>query len=269
VLYAISMVKDEVDIIADTLRHLASEGVEGIVIADNLSTDGTWDLLHDMRSELDLEYLLTRDTEPAYYQSRKMTALARTAVARGASWIVPFDADELWYAPQWTLAADLAARASDVNVVEAELYDYVATGLDPAGIMPFQRLRYRRPVPAPLRKVAFRARRDVVVQAGNHDVTMPAIKRQSGLTIAHFPYRSAEQMVRKAVNGAAAYALTDLPDYQGAHWRQYGSLVDHGGPLVLHGVFQQYFFEADPVDAGLQLLPAPFCRWAGRDLEHF
>jgi hypothetical protein len=38
------------------------------------------------------------DREPAYFQAAKMTRLARAAARAGADWVVPFDADELWFA---------------------------------------------------------------------------------------------------------------------------------------------------------------------------
>ena len=42
---AVGMVKDEIDIIEPVLRHLVAEGVDRILLLDNLSTDGTSETL--------------------------------------------------------------------------------------------------------------------------------------------------------------------------------------------------------------------------------
>jgi hypothetical protein len=115
--------------------------------------------------------------------------------------------------------------------------------------------------------VAFRWHPDAVIHQGNHDVTLPEYEfaRSGGefvaMQVRHFPYRSPEQMVRKARNGAAAYAATDLPAEQGAHWRSYGDLIDRYGEEALHDVYRQHFWFLSPVDAGLVCDPAPYLRW--------
>jgi hypothetical protein len=67
------------------------------------------------------------------------------------------------------------------------------------------------------------------------------------LEVRHYPYRSPEQMIRKARNGAAAYAATDLPETVGQHWRDYGRLTDE----QIGEVFRRYFWSADPEADGL------------------
>jgi len=106
-LWAVTMVRDELDIIEATLRHLESEGVEGIIVADNLSTDGTYEWLQDNAANFDCQLLVQQDPDPAYYQSRKMTALAHQAFELGAAWTLPFDADEIWYNGNTTLELNL------------------------------------------------------------------------------------------------------------------------------------------------------------------
>jgi hypothetical protein len=120
----------------------------------------------------------------------------------------------------------------------------------------------RQPHRAPLPKVAFRWQDGAVIHQGNHGVTLPtAASSVGGLEVRHFPYRSVEQFVRKARNGAAAYAATDLPVDVGAHWRSYGELLERYGEEVLHDVFRRHFWFLSPADAGMVLDPAPYCRW--------
>lgn len=255
--FGVSMCRDEADVIAGTLRHMADE-VDELIVADNRSVDGTREILAGLATILPLTVL--DDLDPAYEQSRKMTALAQRAAERGATWIVPFDSDELWYGP--SRVADVLEQADDCNVATAALYNHLATALDEPDVDPFRSMVWRQREPGPLPKVAFRWQSGAVIHQGNHGVTLPAGAIEKPLLeIRHFPARSAEQFVRKGVNGAEAYALTDLPETEGAHWRGYGRLVDAHGPDVLGEVFRQHWWYLSPVDAGLICDPAPYQRW--------
>ncbi len=248
--WAVAMVRDEADIIEQTVTRMLGQ-VDHVLVADNGSTDGTREILE----RLDVE--LIDDPEPGYYQSRKMTALAARAAAAGADWIVPMDADEVWYSPHGRIADVLSGLPVDVAIAPAEIYDHVATSADPPG-PPVEAIGWRRRSCGELPKVACRARVDVVIEQGNHGAHHPAGVQDGLLVVRHFPYRSAEQFVRKARNGAAAYAATDLPDHQGAHWRQYGALLDAQGPEALEDVYRQWFWCADPtLDRELIFDPCP------------
>lgn len=255
---AVSMVKDEADVIAGTLTHMADE-VDFLIVADNGSLDGTREILAELADDLPLTVL--DDPEVAYRQSEKMSALAATAAGRGATWIVPFDADELWVSRPDRISVDLAC--CDADIATAQLYNHFPSGIDPDELDPFRSIVWRQPDPAPLPKVAFRWREGAVIHQGNHGVTLPGTTRtQHGiLEVRHFPYRSAEQFVRKARNGAAAYAATDLPENIGAHWRGYGDILNRHGVEALAEVFRTHFWHLSPVDAGLIPDPAPYRRW--------
>jgi len=250
------MVRDEADVIAGTLRHMADE-VDWLLVADNGSTDGTREILDDLEDELPLT--IFDDPDPAYYQSAKMTALAADAAARGAVWVVPFDADELWYS---------AHRIRDVlpgqpePIAVARLFNHLATAVDVDDPDPFVSMVWRQPQAAPLAKVAFRWEPGAVIAQGNHGVTLPSGGAGiPSLEIRHFPARSAAQFTRKGLNGAAAYAATNLPPSEGAHWRSYGHLVETRGPGVLAEVFREHWWYLSPTDAGLVRDPAPYMRW--------
>lgn len=255
--WAVTMVKDEADVIAGTLAHMADEGVAGIIVADNGSTDGTRDIIDSL--DLSCQLVVVDDPDPAYHQSEKMTALAGRAARCGATWIVPFDADEIWVAPH--RVADVL-EAMPCDIVTAQLYDHRPSAADPADPDPFRSIVWRERKPAGLPKVAFRWHPDAVIHQGNHGVTIPGSWTLPGLEVRHFPYRSADQFVRKAANGAAAYrAAPDLPEDMGLHWRQYGQLLDAHGPEVLADVFRQHFWRLSPFDAGMVRDPAPYLRW--------
>jgi glycosyltransferase involved in cell wall biosynthesis len=249
------MVKDEADVIAGTLLHMADE-VDHLLVADNNSTDGTREILAELD---DLPLTIIDDPEPAYYQSSKMSALAAHAAEMGAEWIVPFDADELWVAPH--RVSKILASAT-TSIVTAALTNHFCTAVDPDDPDPYRRIVWRQAKPAALPKVAFRWEPGAVIHQGNHGVTLPSDpKPTNGLEVRHFPYRSAEQFISKARNGAAAYRATDLPVSEGAHWRAYGDILDRLGEEGLATVFREHFWYLSPTDSGLVQDPAPYRRW--------
>ena len=263
------MCKDEADIIETTLRNMLTH-VDWVIVADNMSTDSTPLILDRIQADND-RLIVFPDENPAYYQSDKMTALAHKAREElGADWVVPFDADEIWYssfAP--TLKERLDVLGPQWQVVQADLYDHVSTGADNMNEPnPVERIRWRIVEPLPLPKVACRWRKDLVIDAGNHR----ALYDSSGATISHdrfvvrhFPYRSTDQFVRKVRNGAAAYKLTDLDYTVGNHWRGYGQILEaHGEEALITEVYARYFYEADPLRPNNRPLiedPAPYERW--------
>lgn len=239
---AVSMVKDEADIIGSTVRHMAGQA-DHVIVADNQSSDGTRQVLES------LDVHVVDDPDPAYMQSQKMTTLARLAYEMfGADWIVPFDADEVWYSPFGRIADVLEGIAPQWLVASATLYDHVATGDDGADQDPVRRILWRRVEPGALPKVACRFREDLTIEQGNHgayfDGGTTILPGQ--LVVRHFPYRSAEQFVRKARNGAEAYRATELPPDVGAHWRQYGAIAEAHGDEACADIFRQWFWVADP-----------------------
>lgn len=250
----ITMVRDEADVIEGTIRAMARE-LDLLVVADNLSTDGTAEILRSLEADLP-QLVVEQDAEVGYYQARKMTRLADVARSLGAEWVVPFDADERWYSPFGRIGDVLARIDPDVSIVSAELYDHVATAEDPDG-PPFQRMGWRRREPAALPKVAARTRPSVRIHQGNHGADYGGTV-DGLLVVRHYPYRSAAQFVRKARNGAEAYAATDLPESAGQHWRDYGRILEAEGPEALEGVFRQWFWVAAPrQDPALIWDPAP------------
>lgn len=239
----IAMVRDERDIIAQTVGWM-KRNVDQVIVADNLSSDGTREILDG------LGVTVIDDTEVGYRQSEKMSRLAELARQEGAGFIVPFDADEIHVLLGGTIRDGLAELDDDVLVSEAALYDHVATGADSDEADPIRRLTYRRASQAPLRKVAVRAVEGVTIHQGNHSASFPGIRHPKTVTdlmcVHHFPYRSVEQFVSKVRNGAAAYAATDLPKEAGAHWRQYGEILDRQGEAGIAEIFHTWFYRENP-----------------------
>lgn len=269
-LVSVTMTKDEADIIEPILRHTATQ-VDHMIVADNGSTDGTRELLDVLAQELPLTVL--DDPVVGYLQSPKMSALAQIAAQDfGAEWVLPIDSDEFWYSPFGRIG-DILATAAHKDIAPADVYDHVATGDDDASEPnPLVRMTYRRRARLPLGKVACRVKPDLVIEQGNHgahygtelppgvvsDAAMHAVLLGQ-LVIRHFPYRSAEQFISKARNGAAAYAATDLPYTTGQHWRDYGALLEAHGEAALQEVYEKWFFEPYPRFRSSELVVDPVC----------
>jgi glycosyltransferase involved in cell wall biosynthesis len=233
VITAIGMCKDEADIIAYTLAHLEAQGVDRFIVLDNGSTDGTREILEQFSCEI------VDDPEPGYYQDRKMTALARR-VTEG--WVLPFDADELWYSPAGaTLAQHLNELHPGTVIVSAPEYKHWPTPWDmPGDPNPFTRMVWREETPHSLHKVCFQARPDVFLHMGNHHVSFGSYNPDKPadavpvLELRHFPYRSFAQFARKVRQGRQAYEAATTCDattvaghrMTGTHWKEMGALND-------------------------------------------
>ena len=149
-----------------------------------------------------------------------MTRLARQAHDMGADWVLPFDADELWYGTAGTIAESLAGCPADI--VMAAGFDHIVRNAADGPFSP-----WRRATPQKLCKVAFRASQSAELNMGNHDVRGVGDDRVRGfLTYRHFQYRSLEQMTRKLRNGRAAYEASTVHELHGTHWREGGLLTD-------------------------------------------
>jgi hypothetical protein len=218
--------------------------VDAVLLADNGSVDGTREWLREQTSD---RLHVVDDPVRGYYQSQKTSALAAVARDLGAGWVIGWDADEAWFARDGRRIADVLAELPEsVRIARADLWDHVATGRDPDDPNPLVRLGWRRADCAPLPKVACRALPGLTIAQGNHGATyddgdLPGITTNL-LTVRHYSYRDALQMIRKVRNGAEAYAATDLPEDQGAHWRQMGRMSDE----QIMDAYRTWFWRASP-----------------------
>jgi glycosyltransferase involved in cell wall biosynthesis len=245
------LVRDEADIVRYTVNHLLRQ-VDHVIVMDNLSTDGTSDILVGYGRDV----TVLQDEEIGYYQSRKTTRMALMALEMGHQWVVPCDADELWYANGLTVKDLLLSKGPDVQMVKAELYNHIPTSLDDdSEESPFRRIGWRKRQPGDLGKVACRLHPSLVIHAGNHNATYAgAALAATGLIIRHFSWRSPEQYLRKIRNGERAYAATNLPDSLGVHWRMFANATDEA---VLDHYHQWFVSQSPRRDESLIFDPAP------------
>jgi len=266
--WGVSMMRNEEDIALPVLQHMISEGVNGLVIANNLSTDRTGAILQEFKLSIEswksIPIHLIEDPIEGYYQSEKMTGLAKIAAENGAKWIIPFDADELWCGRSRPLAEIL--RETTLDVVGLEEWTHVKTDQDPTEPTRniFQRMPWRRSAPSSYPKIAFRWHPHWRIHQGNDGILIqdkladfPLLREG---VIHHFPARGYARFERKIRQGARAMQLApELPLSWSAHWREWGAVFDAEGPEGLHRIYRQYFRYAST--DGLIFDPAPWARF--------
>jgi glycosyltransferase involved in cell wall biosynthesis len=116
----ICIVRNEADILETTVRYHLDQGLGAIYVIDNGSTDGTLKILESL-SRYDQRVRWSHDTGQ-FHQSDAVTNMAREATRNGASWIVPFDADEFWFGRSG-LAKEIAYH--EAGSLRAEVVNYV------------------------------------------------------------------------------------------------------------------------------------------------
>ena len=245
--WAVMMVKDELDVLPFVLDHLIAEGLDGFYIADNMSTDGTREMLARY-AETVPNFFVIDDLEPGYYQQQKMNTWIRQAVELGAEYILPIDADEIWYATDRNKTLVQAVNESAADVVVARVFDMVPQPSDENTGNPLMDITHREPETEIFPCVGFKFVPDCWVTQGNHDVSHSGTRDYQSVEICHYQYRSLDQYKRKLRNGKAAYDATDLPYDLGYHWREGGALSDQ----QLEQRWNEYITQP-----GLYYYPAP------------
>jgi glycosyltransferase involved in cell wall biosynthesis len=217
--WAIAMVRNEEDTIGYAIDHLLRQGVDGILVANNRSTDRTEHILRDAAQ--DKRVHVAQDGLVAYHQAIKMTCLSEAVRRAGADFVIPFDSDELWFASDRPLADHI--RSAEAPILEARIFNvFPSVNDDPSVRNPFQRLTAFDDCEHPIRNVAFRAHRLADLGDGNHWVARRGPVEPS-LMVAHFPWRSRSQLASKIRHGKVAIEAGTLDREFGAHWRALGA----------------------------------------------
>ena len=240
---AITMVKNEQDIVETFLRH-NRPFFDAMIILDHGSTDRTADIVKDCARELG-GIFFTHISRFDYAQSEYMSAALRyVQSAFFADFVCFLDADEFVSSP------DRAAFLADLSVVPVghasehvwENYLPDPTPSDDEEKDWLSYMVYRRVDDRPREKCFIRlaggTEPNLEVRQGNHGFRLnrrpiPA-HRIASSPLRHFPVRSAQQIVTKgAVGWAANLARKDVPAATKSAY-QWKRLYD----LARKGVFQ-------------------------------
>ncbi|HKB57407.1 MAG TPA: glycosyltransferase family 2 protein, partial [Lacunisphaera sp.] len=152
-LVAVSIVKNEADIIEPFVRHSLA-WVDHHLIFDHDSTDGTRQILGALKDE-GLPVTLFRDDAIGHLQQARSNCLTTLAAQdHGADWVLPLDADEILTGPdREMLERSLGALGGELPV-SLPLLDYCPTTDDDASVInPVLRLRHCQSQPSHTRKI--------------------------------------------------------------------------------------------------------------------
>lgn len=112
--------RNEVDIIEANIKTHASLGVDGFVVMDNGSTDGTREKLAELSKQYNLH--IVDQPSQTYQQAKWMKELAFYARDKmNARWVISNDADEFWIPENGDLKSYLQAKDSVVTVKRSNM----------------------------------------------------------------------------------------------------------------------------------------------------
>ncbi|MFC2970474.1 glycosyltransferase family 2 protein [Acidimangrovimonas pyrenivorans] len=233
------LVRDEQDILAQNIRFHGAMGVDSFIVMDNLSTDGTRELIAELAREFTIDYL--HQPDDTYDQQAWVTEMARKAATdHGADWVINSDADEFWVPETGDLKTLLSGLSAETGILEVRRHNAVVICGDapkgtgtahPCTSTVFETESKTNLGTPLLTKVLHRAAATVEVEQGNHAVSgVPGSEEAAGarLRILHYPYRTLEHYKAKIAAGGRAYAAnTRMPKGVGATWRaHYAGLED-------------------------------------------
>lgn len=131
-LYAVMIAKNEADIIGQSLRH-GLEHCDKIVVMDNMSTDGTWEIVEDMARRHPGRIVAHGRLEQRFHDS--LRSIGYNAYHRelgDRDWWLRFDADEFLNEHPRPLL-ELATRER-ADFIRANQMEFALTDLDIAAI---------------------------------------------------------------------------------------------------------------------------------------
>jgi len=210
----ILFVRNEEDILPYSLYH-ATKQFDFVLAIDNASTDSTRKILNDYSIEFSI------NKSGRYQFSDIMTELALLAGEKGAEWIVPFDADEFWYAPENVTVSDWLSNQNGFACV-SHVYDYSLTDEDVQSKNVIERIGWRTKEPVPLKDIACKYHDSMRISNGSHMVHYNFnADFFEGLSVKHYPIRSFEQFQNKTIRAKELFDSTpELAFNEGNHWRE-------------------------------------------------
>ena len=171
------LVRDEYSIVRQNILFHLNMGVDFIIATDNLSQDGTLDILHEFETQGVLH--LIQELEDNYAQSKWVSRMANLAVTQfGADWVINNDADEFWYPLNGDLKHTLSNIPPEFSIVRAKRTNFVPRPEQKTNTW-YEYLIFReaqsiefsgRPLSP---KTCHRGMENIQVDDGNHNVLKP------------------------------------------------------------------------------------------------
>jgi hypothetical protein len=201
------LVRDEADVVDAHIAFNLNAGVDFVLAMDHESQDGTSEVLE---SYVRLGVLRRIPVTGRFREQEWRTALARMAVSEhAADWVINSDADQFWWPRVGTLRDAFAAVPDEVGSVRCWDRVFVPTTDDGRHFVERMTFRLVSRVPMnvpwsnyrPLPRVLHRGDPGISVSRGSHRVRATSLRARSSLSPVeslHFPWRSLDQMMKKA-----------------------------------------------------------------------
>ncbi len=208
-LVAVSIVKNEADIIEPFVRHtLAWADVH--LVFDHASTDGTREILGALQRE-GLPLRVFTDDALGHLQHLRATHLQRIAVREhAADWVLLLDADEILTGAGRAVMEHSLAKLAPQTVASLPMINYLPTTEDPsAEVNPVLRLRHCQTAAPHAWKIFvprdLAGNPDLMVGKGSHalfraDERLPDQRLPDDFFLAHFALRSPQHQILRVVH---------------------------------------------------------------------
>lgn len=244
------LVRDEQDILATNIDFHLSQGIDKIIVTNNLSVDRTADILNEYVSQ-GVIHLINENSDD-YNQQEWVTKMAKIAIKEyQANWVLHCDADEFWMPnnKSQTISDVLKKLPNEVQVGSANRVNflpperkqeeqYFAISMNIREAQSFNAIG--QPLPP---KICHRSIKNICILQGNHHVEEMNVRITPvnlPITILHFPLRSYSHFENKINLGGAAYERNTVLDKNlGSTWR---SLYK----LHLDGELKSYYKKQRP-----------------------
>ena len=259
--YGISLMRDEKDILEYQLKNCLQNKLDGLIISDIMSQDGSRDILEKWKpvfASEGVDYIVIDEKQFGYFQAIKFNGMAQLAHERVSTlhkserrlMINAFDCDEFWICPVRPLGDFL--RENPVDFWWTTMRTMICTSKDDIKeTNPTKRIRYRMKSQDPRNeispvKVIYTWGPQVWLELGAHRTRMADMDtmredggrrgkvnhhiaaKESEIVFRHYAVRSVEQYISKVRNNAAAMQANPdmLKSSANRHSVERGKLTD-------------------------------------------
>jgi hypothetical protein len=273
VIVLVLLVRDEEDVVGDTVAYHLAAGVDHVIATDHRSRDGTTEILRGLERDGVLTYV--REDRPTISQCAVMTAMARrAAVELGADWVIAADADEIWWCREGRLPDVLETIPARYGAFRAPWRHFVLRPDDEQAWHRRMTLRCR-PAADPDAvyhrhyKTLFRGSPIVELDDGNHNASgVPGslLRGWHPVEVLHFPLRNGAQVRSKF--GARLDGLEVLGRHQHAARRYPGGIDAFVRDACPTGAALEQGLGSGQLVEDLRVRDAIDAVRAGRPLQH-
>lgn len=225
-IYSLLVVKDEADVVGYSMRD-ACRWSDKIIVIDNGSTDGTWELIQELATDEPKVVPFMRYEGPFHIGLRAKAFRAfRHEMKLGDWWCVRLDADEFYpgdvrgflqQVPWW--CRTVKKRSTDYVITHEDLDEGLLTGNFATDR---NLLRYSLPTQREERR--FMRQSPLLVWLGRWRYPHPwGLVSREHIAVEHYQYRSVEQMQRRYDNRQKAKqeGCGSFSHETGESWRNY------------------------------------------------